>query len=97
LLSQVGDTSLPEEAPDPSTPPSEEVLKALHHVLMEVRNSPPLPLPTKHLSSDLPFVSLTLLLPFPLDLSPARVDPHRGGSDGLPKLLAFLPDIEWNP
>ncbi|KAL7411148.1 hypothetical protein BDY24DRAFT_410288 [Mrakia frigida] len=32
----LGDTSLPEEAPDPSVAPPEAVLKALHHVLMEI-------------------------------------------------------------
>ncbi|CDZ97767.1 Uncharacterized conserved protein [Phaffia rhodozyma] len=32
----LGDTSLPETTPDPSSPPSEEVLRALHHVLMEI-------------------------------------------------------------
>jgi len=55
---QLGDTSLPESAPDPSVSPPEAVLKALHHVLMEVSFASNFPSPSP--PSLLP--ELTLLL-----------------------------------
>lgn len=99
-IAQVGDTTLPEQAPSDDDELSDELLQALHHVLMEVR--PPLS-PSQGSLAGGSLAGGTLADPRAAPPPPpslrvlARADPHRGGRHGLPQLRAQLPDIQRHP